>query len=411
MNTLSVNPPKGTYDWDPKEFAIRKYIFDTWRKVCKSFGYEEYLTPVLEDANIYRAKSGEEVGGKELMIVTDRAGRELAMRPEMTPSVTRLVAKTYESMQKPVRYFSIANFFRNQKPQRGRNREFWQLNYDIFGADSLSADVEIIQIAIEIMLALGAPKDSFKVRINNRKLIDYVLSAVPSANRQNVVRLMDKVANISREDLVSALKELNVPNVDALVDFVSGDIKNLPDCEGTTELNTVYKVLSELGFAEYVKIDTSIVRGFDYYDGTVFEVFDENPENKRSLFGGGRYNGLAVLFGKNSFPAVGCAPGDETTKLFLEGWNLVPEYDNSLDYLVTRFKETKELSDKIAAKLRKEGCTVVSYLDADSLDKQLRFADKIGAKNVVIIGEDEAKNGVYLVKDMITKTQKQIRLT
>ncbi|MCA9386774.1 ATP phosphoribosyltransferase regulatory subunit, partial [Candidatus Dojkabacteria bacterium] len=153
---LSNQPPKGTADWLPSEFAIRKYIFDTWREVCTRFGYEEYLTPIIESAEIYRVKSGEDVGGKELMTMFDRAEREYAIRPEMTPSVTRMVSKIYNDTPKPIRLFSIANYFRNEKPQRGRNREFWQLNFDIFGSDSINADVEIIQMAIEIMKAFGA---------------------------------------------------------------------------------------------------------------------------------------------------------------------------------------------------------------------------------------------------------------
>ena len=172
---LSNNPPRGTYDWFPEEFEIRKYIFDTWRKVCASFGYEEYLAPLVDYADIYRAKSGEDVGGKELTLFKDRAGRELAIRPEMTPSITRMISKKYNSMQKPIRYFSIANFFRNEKPQKGRNREFWQLNYDIFGDNNIGADIEVLQIAMEVMLAFNPPEGSFKIYINNRKLIDFIL--------------------------------------------------------------------------------------------------------------------------------------------------------------------------------------------------------------------------------------------
>jgi len=192
---ISNLPPKGTYDWFPQEFKVRKYIFDKWRKVCTSFGYEEYLTPIVESAEVYRAKSGEDVGGKELMTMTDRAGRELAIRPEMTPSVTRMVTRIYEQSQKPLRLFSIANFMRNEKPQRGRNREFWQLNYDVFGSDSVMADLEIIQIGLEIMLAFQPPKNSFTVFINNRALIDFILNQVAKITeeqRVEVVRTLDK---------------------------------------------------------------------------------------------------------------------------------------------------------------------------------------------------------------------------
>ncbi|HXW00588.1 MAG TPA: ATP phosphoribosyltransferase regulatory subunit, partial [Anaerolineae bacterium] len=158
---LSNQPVKGASDWLPEEFAVRRYIFDTWRKINQQFGYEEYLTPIFESAEIYRAKSGEDIGGKELMVITDPAGRELAIRPEMTPSVTRMVTKFYRQAPKPLRLFSIANFWRNEKPQRGRNREFWQLNTDIFGSKAMAADLEILQLALQIMLAFNPPKGSF----------------------------------------------------------------------------------------------------------------------------------------------------------------------------------------------------------------------------------------------------------
>jgi histidyl-tRNA synthetase len=172
---LSNLPQKGTSDWTPEEFRVRKTIFDTWRKVCTSFGYQEYLCPILESADIYRAKSGEDVGGKELMSFFDQGGRELSIRPEMTPSVTRMVTRFYEQKPKPIKLFSIANFVRNEKPQRGRNREFWQLNIDTFGSNSILSDVEMLVLIIEMMLAFKAPKDSFKVNLNNRKLIDAIL--------------------------------------------------------------------------------------------------------------------------------------------------------------------------------------------------------------------------------------------
>jgi histidyl-tRNA synthetase len=208
--TLSKNPPRGTYDFFPEDFAIQKYIFDTWRKVCTGFGYQEYLGPIVEPAEIWRAKSGEDVGGTELTVITDRTGQpsELALRPEMTPTVTRMVSKIYNEVPKPIRYFSIANFYRNERPQRGRNREFWQLNYDLFGSESLLADVEIIQIAIELILAFDPPKNAFRVSLGNRKMLDAFLSDIvqvePSIKTQ-VVRTMDKWEKLSREDFEKTL--------------------------------------------------------------------------------------------------------------------------------------------------------------------------------------------------------------
>ena len=173
---ISNQELKGFKDWYPEEMLLRSYIFSKWREVCLSYGFSEYLGPLLENANIYRAKSGEDIGGKELMVFVDQGSRELAIRPEMTPSVVRMVSKIYQSSVKPLKLFSIANFIRNEKPQRGRNREFWQLNCDVFGDKNNFSDLEILQMSIDIMLAFNPPKDSFILKINHRELIDYIFS-------------------------------------------------------------------------------------------------------------------------------------------------------------------------------------------------------------------------------------------
>lgn len=422
MNKLSNLPPKGTSDWLPQEFRIRKYIFDTWREVCLIFGYQEYMTPLVEYAEVYRAKSGEDVGGKELTTFMDRGGRELAIRPEMTPSVTRMVSRIYENSPKPIRLFSIANFMRNEKPQKGRNREFWQLNCDIFGSNSIIADIEILQIALEIMKEFKAPKGSFTLFLNNRMLIDFVLDGIaliPADIKSNVVRVLDKFLKLDRNDFEKTLREmgLNISQVDTLVKFMSSSseeelLKNIPEiqnCGGYIELKEIMTQLSDLGYSEYIKFNPSVIRGFDYYDGMIFEVFDNNPENSRAMFGGGRYNGLASLFGGNSFPAVGFAPGDETTRIFLENWNLIPDNLKSEVYFLPIL--SSDLTDKameLAQKLRSEGKNVILSLEEQKLGKALEYANKIEANFVVIYGENEQSRGVYLLKDMKSGEQKEV---
>lgn len=422
MNKLSNLPPKGTSDWLPQEFRIRKYIFDTWREVCLIFGYQEYMTPLVEYAEVYRAKSGEDVGGKELTTFMDRGGRELAIRPEMTPSVTRMVSRIYENSPKPIRLFSIANFMRNEKPQKGRNREFWQLNCDIFGSNSIIADIEILQIALEIMKEFKAPKGSFTLFLNNRMLIDFVLDGIaliPADIKSNVVRVLDKFLKLDRNDFEKTLREmgLNISQVDTLVKFMSSSseeelLKNIPEiqnCGGYIELKEIMTQLSDLGYSEYIKFNPSVIRGFDYYDGMIFEVFDNNPENSRAMFGGGRYNGLASLFGGNSFPAVGFAPGDETTRIFLENWNLIPDNLKSEVYFLPIL--SSDLTGKameLAQKLRSEGKNVILSLEEQKLGKALEYANKIEADFVVIYGENEQSRGVYLLKDMKSGEQKEV---
>lgn len=414
MKKLSNQPPKGMSDWLPGEYKIRKYIFDTWRSVCTQFGYEEYLTPIVESAEIYRAKSGEDVGGKELMTMTDRAGRELAIRPEMTPSVTRMVSKIYQASPKPLRLFSIANFMRNEKPQKGRNREFWQLNFDIFGSESINADVEVLQMAIEIMKAFNAPKGSFMVYLNDRYWIKdmvgtYVQAAISADNKMKVIRLIDKYDKIgeevfckefekladfiSEDELQKLLRLLNedADEVERYMEFMQ---KNYPD----SNLLRIIAMLDELGYGEYIQFNPRMVRGFDYYDGMVFEVF---PEKGRALFGGGRYNGLARLFGGQEFPAVGCAPGDEPMRIFLEENDLIPDDLDPEKYYIPLLDETLIIDVNIlAGKLRSEDKIVEIGVDEKKIGKALEYANKKNISKVVILGVEEKSRGVYKIKNM-----------
>ncbi len=420
---LSNKPPKGTVDWFPEEYKIRKYIFDTWRKVCVRFGYEEYLTPLVEMADVYRAKSGEDVGGAELMTFFDRAGRELSIRPEMTPSVTRMVSQVYEASPKPIRYFSIANFMRNEKPQRGRNREFWQLNFDCFGSNSINADIEIVQMGLEIMIELGAPQKSFVLYLNNRKLINDVLeiAKVKKGDKVDVARILDKKDKLKESEFVSLLKMvLDDKQVEKLLKYTSSKnvndlVKNLPEIKnsnGLAEIAQVIGVLEDMGYKDWIQFNPSIIRGFDYYDGLVFEVFDKSPKNTRALFGGGRYNGLAGIFGAKPFPAVGCAPGDEAIRLFLEEWGLLGKIAEKIKEEIFYIPLLEEgLIDgvqKIAKKLRSERKNVELGLEVQKMGKALTYANKKKIGKVVIFGSDEAKKGACKIKDM--ETGKETRL-
>ena len=207
-------PPKGTSDWFPEEFKVRKHIFDTWRRVCVSYGFEEYLGPLVESIDIWKAKSGEDVGGSELTQITNRNGElgGLAIRPEMTPSVTRMVSRKWKEIDKPIKWFSIANFYRNEKPQKGRNREFWQLNADIFGEAGTNADTEILTLSLELMRAFNAPKDSYSLKLNHRGLINDFFSLVLDISdetvKRDLMRLLDKYAKLKKEVFEDELEKL-----------------------------------------------------------------------------------------------------------------------------------------------------------------------------------------------------------
>lgn len=413
---LAQQEIKGTSDWLPEEFLIRKYIFETWRKVCLRYGFEEYLTPILESADIYRAKSGEDVGNKELLIFKDQGNRELAIRPEMTPSVVRMVSKNYKSSPKPLKLFSIANFFRNEKPQRGRNREFWQLNCDIFGSNDKRSDEEILKLALDIMLEFGASRDSFVLKINSRELLESFFKSLnlEEALKLEFFRILDKKNKLSEEAFSKRLKDIGLKEEDisSLNNFMlgeKGDYFKSPEkisketLEAYREINLVIEKLNTLSYDGLVEFDPSVIRGFDYYDGLVFEVYDLHPENKRALFGGGRYNGLANIFGEDNFPAIGFAPGDETMKLFLESWGLLDRIKKEQVesyYLPLVDKSLAFETDLLAQKLRSLGLNVLVGYEEQKISKALDFANKKNITKVVILGAEELKKGVYKLKHM-----------
>ncbi|MCP5096600.1 MAG: histidine--tRNA ligase [Chloroflexi bacterium] len=422
---LSNNPPKGTSDWWLPEFNKRQYIFNTWRRVNRQFGFEEYLTPILESADVYRAKSGEDVGGKELMTMTDRAGRELAIRPEMTPSVTRMVTRFYKQTPKPLRLFSIANFWRNERPQRGRNREFWQLNTDIFGSTSIYSDVEILQVALELMLAFNPPAESFVLQLNHRKLIDAILTdiaKVPANLITPTVRLLDKFQKLPMVKFEAALTQIGLtqPTIMALITFMECRDENqlvavfpsLLENQGYLELKTIIRLLNKAGYTDWIAFNPAVIRGFDYYDGMVFEMFDNHPKNNRALFGGGRYNGLASLFGNETIPGIGFAPGDETTKLFLESWELFPaDLDSTNRIYFPLFDESLAGQvNQIARELRSAGLEVEQGLSKQNMKQSLKYANKKGIPTVLIFGGNEAAQETITVKQMKTGDQTSVAL-
>ncbi len=416
---LKTTPPKGTQDRYPQEFEIRKYIFDTRRQVCTSFWYQEYLGPLVESVEIWKAKSGEDVGGSELTRLTDRNGEisDLALRPEMTPTVTRMVAKNYAQLAKPVRFFSIANFYRNERPQRGRNREFWQLNVDCFGSTEQNTDLEILMMAMELMKAFNPPKWSRELHINNRFLIDAVLETlnIDKTNKQATVRIMDKRKKLKPEDIDPTLTDLglNEHQREQLkkymeVQDLSELVKLFPeisDTNGYQETKDIITKLTEIGYGEYLSYHSDLIRGFDYYDGLVFEIFDTHSDNKRALFGGGRYNGLSTIFIKDEIPAIGFAPGDETMKLFLESRGLLEKIHKKVAIRTMYFPILDENLHtemlKLAEILRKERNVVVGVAP-QGFGKAMKYADKNNFNFVIIYGEQEKQAGVYKVKDMQT---------
>lgn len=423
---LPLTPPRWTKDRFPEEFRVRTYIFSTWRNVCQSFGYQEYLWPLVESADLYRAKSGEDVWWTELTLLTDKEGKisDIALRPEMTPTVTRMVASAYATLPKPVKRFSIANFYRNERPQRGRNREFWQLNIDMFGEEGRGADIEILQMAIEIVLAFGASQEMFTVHINHRHLVTVWLEQcldIPDHLHTELIRVMDKKNKISAEQLHDQLQarwctSQQADSIVAFLDYTSLDalIAAYPDLQSESayqELQAILEDMVALGYEDYVAFAPSLMRWFDYYNGMVFEVFDHHPDNNRAMFGGWRYNGLAEIFGVSSFPAVGCAPWDESFRLFLEAHDLLPEVPtaNARVYFPLLDEDLLVPTMRIAQQMRLQGWHVTHTISSKKMRKVFELAEKWWYTHVVIAGQQELDAGEVLLKELATRTEQKIR--
>ncbi|PIQ68369.1 MAG: histidine--tRNA ligase [Candidatus Taylorbacteria bacterium CG11_big_fil_rev_8_21_14_0_20_46_11] len=309
---VSTDPYKGVRDFYPEDMAIQNYIFDTWKKVCKEFRFQEYATSLLEPAELYRSKGGgsDEIVNEQMFTFTDRGEREVALRPEMTPSLARLVAGRRKSLKFPLRWFTIANCFRYERPQRGRRREHWQLNADMMGISGIEAEAEIISLAYKIMKAFGAKDEDFEIRINDRKVIFEIFEPILRDKTQwsEVCRFLDRRPKLSPEEQEEGNKKYFIRP------FTEDDAKKLHDSKMLGEIARNLKLKGILNF----KLDEHLMRGFDYYTGMVFEVFDTDPENKRSLFGGGRYDNLLEMFGVDPVPTVGFGMGDVTIRDFLE---------------------------------------------------------------------------------------------
>ncbi|MFA6273436.1 MAG: ATP phosphoribosyltransferase regulatory subunit [Candidatus Paceibacterota bacterium] len=305
---MKIEPYKGVRDFYPSEMAIQNYIFSVWRSVAEKFGYVEYSASILEYAELYRNKGSDEIVNDQMYVFKDKGDREVALRPEMTPTLARMIAAQRRSLKFPLRWYSVPNVFRYERPQRGRRREHWQLNCDLMGIAGLEAEVEIISLALSIMKAFGAKDEDFQIQLNDRAHSETeVLKLLKdSSDLSNAMRLIDKANKIPKEEFSAEWVKLS----DKPFTIPAGE-----------HLNGLLSKLREKGI-ENIVYAPEVVRGFDYYTGMVFEVFDTNPENRRSLFGGGRYDNLLEMFGVEPVPTVGFGMGDVTVLDFLTTHNL-----------------------------------------------------------------------------------------
>ncbi len=420
---LSTQPYKGARDFYPEDKRLQKYMFGKWRAVAERFGYEEYDAPILEPLEIYLAKTGEEIVNEQTYAFEDRGGRKVAIRPEMTPTVSRMVAARRQELAYPLRWYSIPNLWRYERPQRGRLREHWQLNVDIFGIAGIEAEYEIITLVDAMFKAFGARHDMYEIRLNSRKFMDYVLGEYLKLNQKEahaVSKLIDRLHKmerggfISKVDAVIGPKKLADGAVEKLLAVLdTQDLAKLPPelkrHESVSELQAMIDKLRAAGIRNVV-FDASLMRGFDYYTDIVFEVFDKHPDNNRSMLGGGRYDGLVGLFGVTPVPTVGFGWGDVTLANFLELHHLLPALRPETDVYAVLVGEVAEAAAKPIAQLRSLGINVAADLSGRKLGDQLKAADKKGLNFALVIGGSELAAGKFKLKNLADGTEQTLEL-
>ncbi len=406
IKKASTEPYKGVRDFYPEDMAVQNHIFSIWRKTVEKFGYNEYNASILEPADLYKSKSSEEIVNEQTYTFIDRGDREVTLRPEMTPTVARMIAGRRRELGFPARWYSIPNVFRYERPQKGRLREHWQLNTDMFGVAGSEADIELISIAYEIMKAFGAQNSDFEIKVSSRKLMNAVFSnwyELDEMQSKALQRLIDKKSKMPEEVFaVEAEKIVGKPFEFLNLSKESSENQSalaFPEIrEAKEELDNILEALKTRGISN-VSYDETVIRGFDYYTGTVFEVFDTNPDNNRSLFGGGRYDNLLSIFGGETLPAYGFGMGDVTIRDFLESRDLLPKYTSSADIMICPMsKEELPYAEEVAKELRATKNVSINY-SYKSIGDQLKSAAKQSIPQYIVIGENEARDKAYTIKD------------
>ena len=397
---LSTQPYKGVRDFYPEDMAIQQYIFDTWAYTAESFGYERYDASVLEPAAMYRAKGAEnaEMVDEQTYTFTDRGDREVTLRPEMTPTVARMIAGKQKELAFPVRWYSIPNLFRYERAQRGRLREHWQLNCDAFGPTDYTIDVELIAMAHQIFMNFGADESMFEIFINNRETMRQAYAMLDITDPEMVTaitRLNDRKNKISDAEYLAAM--LDIVKDEAL----AAEIKTMIESVDAGD-NAVVAGLRKLGINN-VRLDRSLARGFDYYTGTIFEFVDTNPENNRSLLGGGRYDNLTSLFGGEAVSGIGFGFGDVTMRDFLETHNLMNARITSPTIVIIPANAEQNLfAQTLAQQFRTTGINIAVDSGSRKPSKKIASATEQLSTFALILDEEAETTSQFKLKDLVS---------
>ena len=408
MSKLSTKPYKGARDFYPEDKRLQNYLFGVMRLVCERFGYEEYDAPILEPTDMYLKKGNQEIIEEQTYTFTDRGDRSVTLRTEMTPTVARMVSGQRQELGYPLRWYSIPQCWRYERTQRGRGREFYQLNVDIFGDDSVAAEHELLLLSTELMSLYGAQPEHYEIRLNSRAFMNWVLEqhfGLTGDALAATLRLIDRIHKLPRDvfarKLATHLSDDQAKDLQALLEVASIDELPARFNEATTLEPLMHLMqLCESSNLKNVVFDPSITRGFDYYTDIVFEVFDTHPDNNRSMFGGGRYDNLLEAFGAEPVPTVGFGMGDHTLINFLELHDLLPDIPVETDIYAVCIGDTYQAAIDIVSNLRAENINVALDATGRKLDKCIKTADKKGIAHVLFIGQTELDNNSFTLRNI-----------
>lgn len=401
---------KGTREFYPEQMAVRNYLAEKARQAAEAFGYQEWDGPFLEKIDLYAAKSGEELVKEQSFVFQDRGGELVTLRPELTPSLARMIAARQNELVYPLRWWSFGPFWRYERPQKGRSREFFQWNVDMLGVASPEADAELIAVAATFLKSVGLKPQEARLFVNNRRLMDARFDAldIPPENRLAVSNLVDRRAKMKPEawEAYAAEVGLSPAQLDGLKSLLAD--KDL--WKTWEELVRLFEAVEALDVRDYVEFDPNIVRGLLYYTGTVFEAFDLTGGVRRAILGGGRYDNLLADVGGEPLAGVGFAMGDVVIGIVLEERGLLPPFPPTpAPVLVTVFDASRWLDSlRLAAELRRAGLNVTCYPEPAKLPRQFKFADRMGMRVVVVCGPDEAAAGQVTLKNLADGTQVQV---
>ncbi len=425
---LSKKPYKGTRDFFPAEKRVQDYLFAKMKEAAELFGMEPYNGPLLEEVELYQAKSGEELINDQIYSFTDRGERFVAIRPEMTPTLARMIAQVHREVPRPIRWYSIPNLMRYENPQRGRLREHWQLNCDIFGTLSPYSELEIFQFIIFLMQSFGADQTHFEILVNDKRATEAFCQHVLHLKDEEsikVIKLLDRSKKLSPDDLKKQLESL-LPDQSQQQNFLQYlSLSSLQDVlkfaqqhqleELYAPLIQVLELADKVNILPFLTFDPTIVRGLDYYTGIVFEVFDKHPNNHRAIAGGGAYARLLEIFGETALPGIGMGMGDVTLKDFLQTHQLLPSHLElpSIQLAIVSGISATEMPPELlifAQELRKRHISVVTQPVSQKFPKALQWASKRGASFMGFFGDTEKDSQSLTIKNLSSGQQQNFKL-